>query len=71
MTTNDIRASVFAALDNALENGEGAYDHRLDPVDDVVHELLTYDADLEMLTPDDIRDFVIEWQQQWLEARDD
>ena len=57
----NIRASVFCALEHGLENG---YDHRHEDVDDVVHELLTYDADLEMLTPDDIKPFVIEWQRQ-------
>ena len=58
-STDKIRDNVFSALDHALENG---YDHRKDVVDDVVHELLTYDADLEMLTPNDIKPFVIEWQ---------
>lgn len=55
---NIIRDIVFEALNNSFSNG---YDPTANAVEDTVHDLLTYDADLENYSATILEPFVREW----------
>ncbi len=53
-----IRLMVFDALENAVTNGDDPCEQT---IDEIVHDLLSYDGDLENYSASVIEPFVAEW----------
>jgi len=58
--TDDIRQRVFNALNNSMANK-----YRLQnwSADDITDDLIRYCGDLENSEPEELKPFVIEWQE--------
>lgn len=57
----DVRLTVFAALDNAVQNGYTEWMSVLTPFE-IAEDLVEKDADLERYTPEYIESHVRAWQ---------